>query len=66
MKIYFIFIGTFVLINVLKYQRAKYLLVDVGPDFGPGREPIGKTKRHFNIIMMTEKNLMDISLFSTL
>ena len=57
MKISFIFIGTFVLINVLKYQSAKYLLVDLhGNDFEPGREPIGKTKLHYDIIMKTEKN----------
>ena len=55
MKISFIFIGTFVLINVLNYQSAKYLLVDVqGNDFEPGREPIGKTKLHYDIIMKTK------------
>jgi len=43
MKISFIFIGTFVLINVLKYKSAKYLLIDVrGNDVGfpAGSPPI--------------------------
>ena len=57
MNISVIFISTFVLINVLKYQSARYLLVDVqGDDLEP-RSKTGKTNLSYISKLKAKKNI---------
>ena len=60
MNISVIFISTFVLINVLKYQSARYLLVDVqGNDLEPRRpvDILSITNLSYIIILNAKKNI---------